>query len=68
MAKNKAKKKATTASASVTAVPPSPKHGPAVTLRMRSQAQIDKVKKAARAAGLSMNTYAVEVLDRAASA
>lgn len=49
-------------------IKPCPKNGPEVTLRMRSQAQINRVKRAASKSQLSMNTWAVEVLDRAATA
>jgi DNA invertase Pin-like site-specific DNA recombinase len=46
---------------------PAPKDGPAVTLRMRNGAQINRVKAAAKKLGISMNTFVVEVLDRATS-
>lgn len=49
-------------------VKPAPKDGPNLTIRMRSNAAIDRVKKAASKTGLSMNTWAVEVLERAAEA
>jgi predicted HicB family RNase H-like nuclease len=49
-------------------IAPAPKHGPNLTLRMRNQAQIDRIKQAAaRVPGMSMNTWAVEVLDRASA-
>jgi predicted HicB family RNase H-like nuclease len=47
-------------------IKPAPKDGPNFTLRMRSQTQIERVRRAASKTGLSMNTWAVEVLDRAA--
>jgi len=47
---------------------PAPKTGPGLNLRARSEAQIDKIKAAAKKAGMSMNTWVVEVLDRAAEA
>jgi len=49
-------------------VAPAPKDGPAVTLRMRSEAQINRIKAAAARAEMSMNTWVCEVLDRAAAA
>jgi predicted HicB family RNase H-like nuclease len=47
---------------------PVPKDGPNLTLRARNQSQIDRIKRAAGKAELSMNTWAIEVLDRAAQA
>jgi predicted HicB family RNase H-like nuclease len=42
--------------------------GVRLNLRMRSPQSIGQVKKAAKKAGLSMNTWAAEVLERAAQA
>jgi predicted HicB family RNase H-like nuclease len=70
----KDKKKATKTKAGKAAtngapeVQPAPKNGPNLTLRMRSDAQIKRVKAAAGKAGMSMNTWACEVLDRASAA
>lgn len=47
---------------------PAPKDGPNLTLRMRSKDLIGRVKQAAVKAGMSVNTYANEVLERAAEA
>lgn len=47
---------------------PAPKDGPSLTLRARNVTQIERIKRAASKAGISMNTWAVEVLDRAAQA
>jgi len=49
-------------------VTPAPKNGPNLTLRMRSKATIGRVHKAAKRAGVSMNTWAIEVLERASEA
>lgn len=46
---------------------PAPKSGPNMTIRMRSQEHIEQVRKAAEKSTLSMNTWIVEVLERAAA-
>lgn len=47
---------------------PVPKGGPTITQRMRDREQIEKVKAAAKRAGMSMNTWVAEVLEKAAEA
>ena len=49
-------------------IKPSPKRGPGLNLRARSKAQIQRLHKAAASMELSMNTYVMEVLDRAMDA
>jgi hypothetical protein len=49
-------------------VKPAPKDGPNLTLRMRDATSIARIKQAAIKAGMSMNTWAVEVLGQAAEA
>lgn len=45
-----------------------PKDGPSLSLRMRSRDAIRGVRQAAVKAGMSMNTWANEVLERAVAA
>lgn len=47
-------------------IAPAPKNGPVLSIRFRSKADIKNIKKAASITGLSSNTWAVEVLTRAA--
>jgi predicted HicB family RNase H-like nuclease len=63
----RAAKKKTAQAATNDGFKPVPKNSPNLTLRMRSKTQIERVKAAAKKLGLSMNTYAVEVLERAAA-
>ncbi len=49
-------------------IAPAPKDGPSLNLRMRSVGQIASVKAAAVKAGMSMNTWVCEVLEKAAEA
>lgn len=49
-------------------VAPAPKNGPNLSLRARNLAQIERLKRASGKAGLSLNTWCIEVLDRAAVA
>jgi hypothetical protein len=65
--KIKAGKKVDTDAKGVT-LKPVPKSGPNLTLRARNASQIDRFKRAAGKTNLSMNTWAIEVLDRAAEA
>jgi len=49
-------------------ITPSPKNGPVLTIRLRSKQDLKQVKKAAEDSGLSLNTWATEVLSRASRA
>lgn len=49
-------------------IAPVSKHGPSMTLRLRTKDQIKAIKKAAAKAGLSVNTWCCEVLARASEA
>jgi predicted HicB family RNase H-like nuclease len=66
--KAKKVKAAKQAKAHANGIAPVPKTGPNLTLRARSQAQIERIKQAAKKESMSMNTWAIEVLDRAAEA
>jgi hypothetical protein len=71
-AKAKAKKEAKAAKANGSGVgsgiAPAPKDGPSLNLRMRSAKHIEGIKAAAGKAGMSMNTWVCEVLEKAAEA
>lgn len=67
-AKVKARKPAKAAQSNGSGIAPVPKTGPNLTLRARSLDQIEKFKKAAEGVSLSLNTWAIEVLSRAAAA
>lgn len=49
-------------------IEPVSKNGPNMTLRMRDEKLIQQIKHAAAKTGLSVNTWANEVLSRAAEA